>query len=141
LWKDITKWLAGNELERVLGLFTADTQGPKTFGWDNKAGEAAVARGLEPGTPPAEWSFVPVTDLLLVVGDGIVGATSEGIFAAANMLGHKRLTLAQCYKTVSQRKPKGTEAPKPKEGDEAKGNGKEQSRGSKWDVQGEEPMR
>merc|ERR1719282_901127 len=53
LWKDLTKWLAGTGSERVLGLFRADTQTPKTFGWDGKDKEATVPRGLAPGTPQA----------------------------------------------------------------------------------------
>merc|ERR1740123_1313485 len=48
------------------------------------------ARGLPPG-PPCEWAFAPAVDLLLIVGEGAVGITAEGIFAD-NRSGHKRRT-------------------------------------------------
>lgn len=108
LWKDIAKWAAGSSSARVLGLFTADHQTSKTFGWDTKAGEkeqTPVARGLEPGTPPADWSFVPVVDLLLLVGEGLAGVTSEGM-SANNLSGHKKLTCAQCYKSHGDKRQK-----------------------------------
>lgn len=97
LWKDICKWAQGSECERVLGLFKADHQTAKTFGWDLKGADQSAPRGMEPGTPPADWSFVPVSDLLLVVGEGLVGITSEGLYAD-NPSGHKRLSLEQCFK-------------------------------------------
>uniref|UniRef100_A0A7S3VXZ6 Uncharacterized protein n=1 Tax=Strombidinopsis acuminata TaxID=141414 RepID=A0A7S3VXZ6_9SPIT len=102
LWKDIVAWAQKTDTERVLRLFKADTQTPKTFGWDGKA-MANVPRGMDPDTPPAEWSFVPVSDLLLVVGEGLIGMTIEGMFADNNP-GHKRKTLMQCYK--KKKKPK-----------------------------------
>lgn len=95
LWKELLKWLSP-DCERALGLFRADTQTSKTFGWDSK--NESASRGLEPGLPPAEWAFIPVLDLISVVAEGVVGVTSEGLFAAANPLGHKRIGLKECYK-------------------------------------------
>eukprot|EP00933_Yihiella_yeosuensis_P025623 TRINITY_DN19874_c0_g1_i1.p1 TRINITY_DN19874_c0_g1~~TRINITY_DN19874_c0_g1_i1.p1 ORF type:complete len:587 (-),score=158.48 TRINITY_DN19874_c0_g1_i1:137-1897(-) len=94
LWKDIAAWAEGlgGGSARALRLFRADHQTSKTFGW-----EAKESRGLEPGAPPAEWAFIPMSDLLLVVGDGLVGLTAEGVFAD-NPPGHKRLSLAECYR-------------------------------------------
>lgn len=98
VWQDIARWAHGStDAERVLGLFRADQQPPRSFGGDSQV-DLAVPRGMEPGTPPAEWAFVPASDILLVVGEGLVGITVEGAFAD-NLPGHRRLTLAQCYKT------------------------------------------
>jgi len=137
LWKDLAKWLEGTDSERVLGLFRADNQTPKTFGWDTKNGEQPpAARGLEPGTPACDWSFIPVVDLIQVIGEGVVGSTTEGMFAA-NPLGHKRCTLAQCYKGKDYRNKRKAEElvreVKEKESGEAKSNGR-----SKWDQGGGE---
>merc|ERR1712039_782480 len=142
LWKDLTKWLTGTDMERVLGLFRADTQTPKTFGWESK--EPMVPRGLAPGTPQATWSFVPVSDLLLVIGEGLVGITSEGIFAN-NPVGHKRLKLQQCYKGINDKKSGNTKKPgrkdndkdeeKDRDDDKAKASSQQQRTRSKWDVQ------
>lgn len=132
LWKDIVAWSAGTDAERVLGLFRTDHQTSKTFGWDSKA-EAAASRGLEPGTPPGEWSFVPVSDLLLLVGEGIVGITAEGMFADKPG-GYKRMSLAQCYKKSAAKlgdEPPPEEKAEPA-GDARNGDGKLPS---KWDRQ------
>eukprot|EP00931_Biecheleriopsis_adriatica_P101490 TRINITY_DN76612_c0_g1_i1.p1 TRINITY_DN76612_c0_g1~~TRINITY_DN76612_c0_g1_i1.p1 ORF type:complete len:563 (-),score=113.66 TRINITY_DN76612_c0_g1_i1:105-1793(-) len=98
LWKDVATWVAetegGAESNRALGLFKADNQSSATFGWaakDPQFGEHA---------PPAEWCFIPTSDLLLIVGEGLVGITSEGIFAD-NPQGHRRLSLAECYRKKS----------------------------------------
>eukprot|EP00434_Breviolum_minutum_P014845 symbB.v1.2.013089.t2/scaffold919.1/size152209/1 len=80
LWKDIASWAEHTEMHRYLGLFRADHQSSKTFGWDGKELPGRT-RGLEPSKNPPDWSFVPVTDLFLVVGEGLVGITTEGIFA------------------------------------------------------------
>ncbi|CAE7278019.1 unnamed protein product [Symbiodinium microadriaticum] len=87
LWKHILKWEGSDS--RCLGLFKADAQTPQTFGW---AGRSKSTRGLDPDLAPCEWAFVPMSDLLLVVGEGIVGITSEGIFSA-HFPGHQRFTL------------------------------------------------
>ncbi|CAE7730474.1 unnamed protein product [Symbiodinium sp. CCMP2592] len=89
LWKHILKWEGSDS--RSLGLFKADAQTPQTFGW---AGRSKSTRGLDPGLAnlPCEWAFVPMSDLLLVVGEGIVGITSEGVFSA-HFPGHQRFTL------------------------------------------------
>jgi len=143
LWKDIAKWATNTDVERVFGLFRAEHQTAKTFGWDNKA-EPTVARGMEPGTPQAEWSFVPVSDLLLVVGEGLVGITVEGVFGETPA-GHKRLALAQCYKRSGDKRSRKGDG---KKSDDRKATEKSEvvSRNgeapkepakarSKWDVQ------
>jgi len=89
MWKDIAKWVAeevegaGDEAARGLALFHAEPD--------------RIAGPLRCSEPLAEWAFVPISDLLLVVGEGRVGITAEGIFAD-NPPGHKRLSLADCYK-------------------------------------------
>eukprot|EP00930_Biecheleria_cincta_P032373 TRINITY_DN22469_c0_g1_i2.p1 TRINITY_DN22469_c0_g1~~TRINITY_DN22469_c0_g1_i2.p1 ORF type:complete len:694 (+),score=130.83 TRINITY_DN22469_c0_g1_i2:200-2281(+) len=88
LWEDIVAWASkAPDLERVLALFRADDQKET----------ASTSRGIEPGLPTAQWSFVPVSDLFLVVGEGIVGMTTEGIFAD-KAKGAKRLSLKECCK-------------------------------------------
>eukprot|EP00929_Paragymnodinium_shiwhaense_P021975 TRINITY_DN14186_c0_g1_i3.p1 TRINITY_DN14186_c0_g1~~TRINITY_DN14186_c0_g1_i3.p1 ORF type:complete len:170 (+),score=41.73 TRINITY_DN14186_c0_g1_i3:309-818(+) len=93
LWKDIVAWAGENE--RALMLFRADHQ--------------ATPRGLEPGTPPAEWCFIPMSDLVLVVGAGLVGITAEGVFCA-NRAGFQRKSLAKLYKPKDD-KPAAEEQP------------------------------
>lgn len=95
LWKEVL--LAEGE-SRCLGLFKADVQTPQTFGW---AGRSKAPRGLEPDFPLCEWAFVPMSDLLLAVAEGIVGITSEGIFAD-NFPGHQRFTLEELYEKVGR---------------------------------------
>lgn len=96
LWKDIASWAEHTEIHRYLGLFRADHQSSKTFGWDGKELPGRT-RGLEPSKNPPDWSFVPVTDLFLVVGEGLVGITTEGIFAEKPK-GQGRSSLKECYK-------------------------------------------
>jgi len=82
LWKDMVVWALQTEPELAgQGLiFFQSEPPPEGVNWP--------ARGLPPG-PPCEWAFAPATDLLLVVGEGAVGITAEGIFAD-NRSGHKR---------------------------------------------------
>ncbi|CAL1129333.1 unnamed protein product [Cladocopium goreaui] len=101
LWKEILKWTesgAGASHGRSLGLFKADVQTPQTFGW---AGRSKAPRGLEPDFPICEWAFVPMSDLLLTVAEGIVGITSEGIFAD-NFPGHQRFTVEEFYEKIEK---------------------------------------
>jgi len=133
LWKDVSKWAAVGHLERSLSLFRADHQTSKTFGWDGREA-ASVSRGLEPGSPPQEWAFIPVADLLLVVGEGIIGITTEGMFSEAQP-GHKRLEFAQCFKTKAQRERKERREQKENEkASQKQANGEVKAK-SKWDVQ------
>ncbi|CAJ1399957.1 unnamed protein product [Effrenium voratum] len=101
LWKDVLRWAEGKE-DRCLGLFKADVQTPQTFGW---AGRSKAPRGLDPDFPACEWAFVPMSDLLLTVAEGIIGITSEGVFAD-NFQGHQRFTLEEYYEKVGGRTPK-----------------------------------
>lgn len=108
LWKEVVAWIGTGDAERGLGLFKADHQTPETFGWDGKVeAQTAASRGLEPGTPPADWAFVPVMDLLLILAEGLIGITAEGVFADSPT-GHKRIPFALCYKKRGQDQRKDT---------------------------------
>jgi len=76
LWKDIAEWARTPEVsaERHLQLFTAEPA----------AADAAATD---------EWAFVPAADVLLIVGESLVGITAEGIFAD-NKPGHDRMSWA-----------------------------------------------
>eukprot|EP00927_Polykrikos_kofoidii_P018318 TRINITY_DN18477_c0_g1_i1.p1 TRINITY_DN18477_c0_g1~~TRINITY_DN18477_c0_g1_i1.p1 ORF type:complete len:339 (-),score=46.50 TRINITY_DN18477_c0_g1_i1:211-1083(-) len=94
MWKDVATWACNKdqELERALSLFRADSPGTS-----HGIAVGGNTRGLPVGFPPAEWAFIPVSDLFLTVGEGLVGISTEGIFAA-NRRGHERKSLAKCYK-------------------------------------------
>lgn len=85
LWHDVAKWAEQSDVQgaRHLSLFTAES-----------GGRMDPARGIDPGDQAAEWAFVPAADLLLVVGEGIVGVTAEGVFADTDS-GHKRATYGE----------------------------------------------
>lgn len=78
LWRDVAAWAEQTGAEDHLKLFRAEMPGP-----------ADAPREHIPGLPGAEWAFVPASDLLLTVGEGIVGVTAEGI-AADSMPGYRR---------------------------------------------------
>jgi len=80
LWKDLTAWARTPEvdLERHLQLFTAEP-------------------GAEANGKQDEWAYVPAADLLLVVGEGLVGITSEGLLAK-NPPGHERMSWVEAQK-------------------------------------------
>lgn len=65
LWKDFAEWASSPEVDakRQLALFAGGAE-------------------LEGGSS-ADWAFVPASDLLLVLGEGIVGITAEGVFLEA----------------------------------------------------------
>lgn len=95
LWKDIAEWARGEgDAARPLSLFTA---------------EATVSPEGAEVPPTDEWAFVPASDLLLVLAEGIVGITAEGLGAADAKPGHERMTFAEAL-----------EDKKPKEKDEEK---------------------
>eukprot|EP00746_Dinoflagellata_sp_MGD_P068294 gnl/MRDRNA2_/MRDRNA2_28132_c0_seq1.p1 gnl/MRDRNA2_/MRDRNA2_28132_c0~~gnl/MRDRNA2_/MRDRNA2_28132_c0_seq1.p1 ORF type:complete len:1293 (-),score=205.04 gnl/MRDRNA2_/MRDRNA2_28132_c0_seq1:9-3779(-) len=65
MWREHVEYAAakgGMEAAIALQLFTED-------------GVAA-----KPGSKEAKWAFVPAADLLLAVGDGLVGITADGVF-------------------------------------------------------------
>ncbi|CAJ1335651.1 unnamed protein product [Effrenium voratum] len=76
LWRDFADPLEKDEGEdgelarRCLMLFRAESRG---------AADVEQQRGAA----PAEWAFVPAADLLLLVGEGLVGVTVEGVFVRA----------------------------------------------------------
>lgn len=75
LWRDFADPLEKEEgddataARRCLGLFRAESR---------KASDMESQRGAA----PAEWAFVPGDDLLLLLGEGLVGITVEGVFVS-----------------------------------------------------------
>jgi len=70
LWRDFADELKGLDARRALELFQAE-----------RRGEASAATpATREGSAPAEWAFVPAADVLLLVGEGLVGVTVEGVF-------------------------------------------------------------
>merc|ERR1719433_176630 len=86
LWYDVVDWAAKAECAPYLALFAAETPGVT-------------------GPGRGSWAFVPANDLLLVVGEGSVGFTSEGI-VADNPLLYKR----QPFSTTFYGTPHDSEA-------------------------------
>lgn len=66
LWRDVADWAVSNGATRHLKLFSTE---PATGDGDIRS---------------SEWVFVPVADLLLTVGEGLVGITASGIYAEAD---------------------------------------------------------
>ncbi|CAE7669658.1 Rbm17 [Symbiodinium pilosum] len=64
LWKDIVSWV-GEDFLRHLRLFQASDAGG----------------GIDDST---KWAFVPAVDLLLLVGEGLVGCAAEGCFVQSD---------------------------------------------------------
>lgn len=75
MWRDLSSW-AAEECRQHLMLFQADEQG-----------DAEETR----------WDFVPATDLLLLVGEGLVGCAAEG-FAVQADEGHTRIGFVDALK-------------------------------------------
>lgn len=75
LWKEFVEWARSPEgdAERHLKLFTAEQAADPTVD---------------------EWAFVPAGDLLLVVGENLMGITAEGLLVDAKP-GHERMTWAE----------------------------------------------
>lgn len=63
LWRDIVKWAEQNDAVSHLRLFRDSTS-------CESAGEQDI-----------QWAFVPASDILLTLGEGIVGITREGLMA------------------------------------------------------------
>ncbi|CAE7599810.1 kidins220 [Symbiodinium sp. CCMP2592] len=88
LWKDITEWAKGEgDCARHLNLFTAEPP----------------ANPDETAEAPEEWAFVPAADIFLVVGEGIVGITAEGLGAADAKPGHDRMTYSEAMQDKKQK--------------------------------------
>eukprot|EP00928_Gymnodinium_smaydae_P001717 TRINITY_DN10616_c0_g5_i1.p2 TRINITY_DN10616_c0_g5~~TRINITY_DN10616_c0_g5_i1.p2 ORF type:complete len:629 (-),score=151.92 TRINITY_DN10616_c0_g5_i1:93-1979(-) len=93
IWREIAEWArADPSLARCLELFTADT-----------GGRVYIQPGIEVGEGPAEWAFVPATDVLLVLGEGLVGITAEGAFAE-NTAGHEKCTFEEAMSGKPRKK-------------------------------------
>jgi len=71
LWRDVAAWISKSDAKDHLRLFSAEPVGQPDGPMD------AVSSIF--GDP--EWAFVPATDMLLTVGEGIVGVTAEGFMA------------------------------------------------------------
>lgn len=73
MWRDFADPLSkvegeeGEAARRALGMFRTEARG-------------AADIAAQKGAAPAEWAFVPAADLLLVVGEGLVGISLEGAF-------------------------------------------------------------
>eukprot|EP00434_Breviolum_minutum_P003712 symbB.v1.2.003267.t1/scaffold117.1/size318901/6 len=104
LWQDITEWVKTDaQGPRFLSLFTA---------------EPPVAPDGTEAPLVDEWAFVPATDIFLVVGEGIVGVTAEGIGADAKP-GHDRMTFDEAMAVERKKKDKDKDA---KDKDRGKGD-------------------
>jgi hypothetical protein len=78
----------------------------------------------------SQWAFVPVADLLLIVGAGIVGATAEGVFTNGQK-GYVRETFAEAMERLGKKraeqgkdKKPATSDPENAEGGATKGDSK-----------------
>ncbi|CAK9006526.1 unnamed protein product [Durusdinium trenchii] len=87
LWRDFADPLEKEDGEdaatarRCLNLFRAESR---------KSSDVECQQGAA----PAEWAFVPASDLLLLLGEGFVGVTLEGVFAAGDGARRARLAFA-----------------------------------------------
>mmetsp|Transcript_120636 Transcript_120636/g.341753 ORF Transcript_120636/g.341753 Transcript_120636/m.341753 type:complete len:690 (-) Transcript_120636:15-2084(-) len=79
LWRDVAEWARQVDAERHLALVRAEAPGHES-------------RRQQDAERRAEWAFCPATDLLLLIGEGVVGVTVEGIFV--NTLGHDTQSFA-----------------------------------------------
>lgn len=91
LWKEVVEFAQQEGLDRHLGLFSADP----------------VRQPDGNFAPPIDqWCFVPAADLLLIVGDGIVGQTAEGVFGDSRP-GHEPVSFEDALKGDEvKKKPK-----------------------------------
>lgn len=81
LWKDLAEWVLKDEATgpRFLSLFRAEPP---------LAPDGTEAPQLD------EWAFVPASDIFLVVGEGLVGISAEGLGVDAKP-GHDRMTFEE----------------------------------------------
>lgn len=93
LWKDIVEWAREQELERSLRLFGAEPSGRMDPGG-----------AIHPQGEGADWAFLPATDLFLVLGEGIVAVTVEGI-TAKGPLGFKQETWEEASLRLNSERP------------------------------------
>lgn len=103
LWKDLAEWVGDDPADmtsQVLQLFRAEPHG-----------RAASVLERSNGNVPAEWAFIPAVDLLLVVGEGIVGVTCEGVMADGP-IGYRRETYEEARARLN------CEGPDPEEEEE-----------------------
>mmetsp|Transcript_6440 Transcript_6440/g.11188 ORF Transcript_6440/g.11188 Transcript_6440/m.11188 type:complete len:629 (+) Transcript_6440:94-1980(+) len=125
MWAEVVTWARSEaDLERHLQLFTGEASSRLT-----------AAKGTDAVEEPAEWGYVPASDIFLVVGDGIVGLTCEGIFAE-NPPGHDRLTLDEALHG-----PKKRERSRSGKGKDRKEDGNDDKKKEKDDFNWEEAWR
>jgi len=109
LWNDVAAWAATDEVgcERHLQLFRAEPSHRLP------GGEPAPA---EEGPVPAGWAFAPAADLLLIVGEGLVGVTAEGVLVDSRR-GHERIPFADALSGNYTLPPKSrSRSPEPEAG-------------------------
>lgn len=74
LWRDFV-----DPLER--GTTNPDTEAAKrALGLFKTESRGAADICTQKGAAPPEWAFVPAADILLIVGEGMIGITAEGVF-------------------------------------------------------------
>jgi len=97
LWKDVTAWATEQEIDSPLLLFRAEP-----------SGRVDTTGAIHPRGPEAEWALIPATDLLVTVGEGIVGVTVEGI-TANGPKGFLRETWEEAKTRLNKKRPKKEE--------------------------------
>merc|ERR1712242_135274 len=85
LWRDFVKWAEENEAGGLLQLFRAEP-----------SGRIDPTNGIHPLGHEAEWAFVPAADLLLVVGQGMLGINCQGIVGTDGLKGYDQETFEEC---------------------------------------------
>lgn len=79
LWRDVADWARKEaNAEHHLELFTAEPS------------LAGAATSEEKAPKEAAWAYLPAMDLLLVVGEGILGITAEGAFTESGPASERR---------------------------------------------------
>ncbi|CAE7947319.1 RBM17 [Symbiodinium sp. KB8] len=88
LWKDTAPWVGDGFLQH-LRLFQASDAGT-ALQQRSKLGLALLHKAFQRTVvgpsidDETKWAFVPATDLLLLVGEGLVGCTAEGCFVQSD---------------------------------------------------------
>eukprot|EP00933_Yihiella_yeosuensis_P017442 TRINITY_DN14570_c0_g1_i1.p1 TRINITY_DN14570_c0_g1~~TRINITY_DN14570_c0_g1_i1.p1 ORF type:complete len:419 (+),score=115.13 TRINITY_DN14570_c0_g1_i1:239-1495(+) len=100
LWRDIVVWAEGEgDAKRHLELYRSDKTGQAEEDGSEKKEEK---EGI------GEWDYLPATELLLLVGDGVVACTSEGLAAKADR-GHEQMTFMEALQSYRTNKRKEAE--------------------------------
>lgn len=115
LWKDLAEWVLKDEATgpRFLSLFRAEPP---------LAPDGTEAPQLD------EWAFVPASDIFLVVGEGLVGISAEGLGVDAKP-GHDRMTFEEAMAEKKEGEEEEKEKKKDKDRDkDGKDRGKDKEK-------------